>query len=94
MNRTQMIGEHHREQFGDVEISWITTKLGEESGELQAAVLKHVLHGESSNAIRQEIGDVLTVLAVIADRFGWDMDQLARESSISFCNRTWKTNAQ
>ena len=34
---TERAGEHHRQEFGDVEISWITTKLGEECGELQGA---------------------------------------------------------
>lgn len=78
-----VLGRHDREwrnQDGSPKtLDQIAAKLGEEAGEAQGACIKL---GEQRTdkdwqaELRKELGDVLVVVAVLAGRMGWTLDDL------------------
>lgn len=92
--RTVRATRHHLEQFGNVPIERLGMKLGEESGEVQGAMIRDCERRNGRpwiDEIKNEIRDVLTVLHVICGRNGWDFDDFVDSSVERFMARRWNT---
>lgn len=69
----------HRNQFGAIDDRIVGCKLGEEAGEVQGALIKIAEQRAFADELFDEIGDVLIVLTVLAERRGWDLTEIRRE---------------
>lgn len=87
---SEQVREHHEQQFGRVSWERLATKLGEEVGELQGAIIRDTERRDGRrwrNEMFLEMQDVLTVLHVIAARIGADLGQTADEAGRFFLTR-------
>ena len=87
---SNFVAEHHAEQFGPVPLDRLCTKLYEETGELAGGIIRHLEQRNGADwlpHIRRELGDVLTVLHVIADRLGLDLVDAAEDAAEYFITR-------
>ena len=86
------ISQHHRDQFGEVSLHQIVSKLAEEVGEVSAAVtrLTEERHGEDWRQLAlEEIGDVMIVLTALCGYLDGHIDEVGARAQRSFCERTW-----
>lgn len=86
----QRVASHHVDQFGPVCIERLCTKLSEEVGELCGAVIRDTEFRDSRHwylEVGMELQDVLTVLMVIADRYGIDFETASRDAAEKFLDR-------
>lgn len=97
MATSEEILQHHREQFGDSTIHQVVTKLCEEVGEVAGAVTRHTEFRDGRSwkpEVCEEIGNVLTILEVIALRFGSDIETILHDGRKRFLERTWDINRE
>lgn len=90
---TEQVTRHHRDCFGNVEMSRITTKLAEEVGELCSAVIRDYERRDDrqwDDDIKRELGDCLIVLHAIAGRLDMDLCKIQATAVERFLGRTWK----
>jgi NTP pyrophosphatase (non-canonical NTP hydrolase) len=54
--------------------------IGGEAGEVQDIIKKHIGHGHTLDAgkVGKELGDVLWYVAVLAERIGWTLEDVAK----------------
>lgn len=87
-----LVSGHHLGQFGDVPLSVRGMKLGEEAGEVQAALVRHLSRRDGREwlpEVRSEIGDVMVALMALAGSLGLDLEEITDEAVERFCARTW-----
>ena len=73
MDAEQQVLMWHDSKWGDKEERILALKLAEECGEVAGAYIKEAEGRLTSQDIRDEIGDVLVVLHVLAGRRGWNL---------------------
>lgn len=89
--------EWHSRTFPGKTVQEIALKLGEESGEAQAAIVKRgeTERGERAPGVpwneelRGELGDVLCVVMVLAEREGFDIEQIIKDVRAANLARSW-----
>jgi NTP pyrophosphatase (non-canonical NTP hydrolase) len=95
MNNIDRVTQHHREQFGTVDLHRLLSKLTEEVGEVASDITRMLedripAGGKTWDEMAaSEIGDVLIVLTVLCDYLGYRIDDVFKMAAIRFCNRTW-----
>lgn len=80
----------HADRFGPVNITRLTTKLAEEVGEFCGAVVRDEEQRDGRSWLPEavyELRDVLTVLHVIANRLGIELDAVSHDSVRFFQSR-------
>lgn len=88
-----LVREHHEEQFGRVSWCRLATKLGEEVGELQGAIIRDTEKRDGRawrNEMFAEMQDVLTVLHVMAARMGDELSKASDDAGEYFITREFK----
>jgi len=96
-SRSDRIMEHHSEQFGQVNVHQVVSKLLEECGEVAANVTRWTecravpVGGEAGwdELAVAEIGDVLIVLTALCGYLGADMDDVMDVAAEAFLRREW-----
>lgn len=86
------VAAHHQAQFGRVPLLLRAAKLGEESGEVLGAVVRHVQGRDGRSwhpEVESEIGDVYVVLLGLATLLGVSLEDLGRAAAERFLARTW-----
>ena len=74
MDTTELeIAEWHDKRWNEKDDRVVAAKLAEECGEVCGALIKQHEGRRTDNDVRDEIGDVLVVLAVLAGRRGWTL---------------------
>ena len=89
----EQVSAHHQKQFGHVPLGRLAAKLGEESGEVLGAVIRHVELRDGrtwENEIAEEIGDVMVVLLNLCERFGLSLTEVIETATNGFLARSWK----
>jgi NTP pyrophosphatase (non-canonical NTP hydrolase) len=93
---SKLVMEHHEDQFGRLSWCRLATKLGEEVGELQGAIIRDTEKRDGRpwrNEMFSEIQDVLTVLHVMAARMGEELSRAADDAGQYFLTRKF-TNVE
>jgi len=83
---------HHRRQFGDPPLAIRGLKVGEEAGEIQAAIVRHLSRRDGRSwlpEIEAEIGDTMTALLMLADSLGLSLQELTEQAVAKFLAREW-----
>jgi phosphoribosyl-ATP pyrophosphohydrolase len=96
LNQSQLVARHHAEQFGQVDLTRLAAKLGEETGETIGAVIRHTEQRDGRSwepEIKSELMDVLTVAHVLAARIGCNLCDLSDSAAVRFTSRLF-TNVQ
>lgn len=91
------VAAHHLAQFGRVPLLLRAAKLGEESGEVLGAVVRHVQGRDGRSwhpEIEAEIGDVYVVLLGLADLLGLSLEDIGLAAAERFLARTWNHGPQ
>lgn len=86
------VAVHHLEQFGLVDWARLAAKLGEESGELQGAIVRQLEQRDGrqwTTEIHKELLDVLTVLHVVASRLDLELSDQTEVAAEAFLARRW-----
>lgn len=86
---------HHREQFGLPTLSVRGLKVGEEAGEVQGALVRHLSRRDGrswSLELRSEIGDLMVATLMLANGLGMDLQTVTEEAVERFCSRTWEVD--
>lgn len=76
MSTENVIAIWHDTKWGDKDNRHVAAKLAEETGEVCGAFIKFEEGRRTTQDIRDEMGDVLIVLSVLAGRLGWTLDDL------------------
>lgn len=87
---SKLVADHHRDQFGDVSWLRLATKLGEETGELQGAIIRDTESRDGRrwlNEIYSELQDVLVVLHVMTSRMGEELSKVSDDAGEHFSKR-------
>ena len=85
---------HHIQMFPWSTLEKQGLKLGEESGEVMRAIVRHYENrkGGQPDDIAEEIGDVFICLLRLLSELDLDAEEVLKESVKKFLNRTWNIN--
>ena len=86
------LADHHMDQFGEVPLAIRGMKIGEEAGEVQAALVRHLAERNGRGwlgEVRAEAGDVLIAVICLLSSLGISFEEVLDESAGSFLSRTW-----
>ena len=63
--------------------------LSTESSEVLDILKKHLFYGKDLDTahLKEEVGDVLWYMAIILDKFGWSIDEIAKETQEKLSKR-------
>ena len=86
--REQTISEWHDKKWPEKDDRHVAAKLAEETGEVCGALIKLVEGRRSIDDVKDEIGDVLIVLSVLAGRHGWTLEGLRTRRFIEVSHRS------
>lgn len=89
---TAKIADHHLEQFGAKDLSFIGNKFAEESGEISRAIVRHLEQRDGRDwdqEIHEEIGQTIITLAMICNSVGVSLSDATELGIEKFLNRTW-----
>ena len=87
---TKAVAKHHEQQFGRLGWLRLVVKLTEEVGEFAGAVNRDIERRDDRSwreEAYQELQDVLTVLHVIANRMGDDLNVISSQAGKRFLER-------
>jgi NTP pyrophosphatase (non-canonical NTP hydrolase) len=89
---SRQIVEHHKAQFGNVPFPLLMLKLTEEVGEVASDIYRHEATFDEHHLDRavNEIGDVLTVLTVLASYCGADIETIYKRAAERFTAREFE----
>ena len=82
-----VIAEWHDSKWGDKDDRVVAAKLAEECGEVCGALIKLAEDRRTLFDVKDELGDVLVVLSVLAGRHGWTLDDLRADRFESVARR-------
>jgi NTP pyrophosphatase (non-canonical NTP hydrolase) len=83
---------HHQEQFGDPPVSIRSLKIGEEAGEVQGAIVRHLAKRDGRSwlpEVRSELGDLAVAMAMTAESLGISLEQAVVGGFARFLEREW-----
>ena len=83
---------HHLEQFGNPPLAIRGLKVGEEAGEIQAAVVRHLTQRDGRSwlpEIEAEIGDTMIALLMLTDSLDLSLQELTERAVAKFLAREW-----